>query len=78
MRIGGVREKIVAAKRSGIKRVILPKSNESDWFKLPEYLKEGIEVFFTESYSEIAKNLPIYLKFNKSLVFKDLIFQSIS
>lgn len=55
MRIGGVREKIVAAKRSGIKRVILPKSNESDWFKLPEYLKEDIEVFFTESYSEIAK-----------------------
>jgi len=55
MRIGGVREKIVAAKRSGIKRVILPKSNESDWFKLPEYLKEGIDVFFAEDYSEIAK-----------------------
>ena len=55
MRIGGVREKIVAAKRSGIKKVILPKSNESDWFKLPEYLKCGIEVFFTEDYSDIAK-----------------------
>ena len=55
MRIGGVREKIVAAKRSGIKRVILPKSNESDWFKLPDYLKEGIEVFFAEDYLEIAK-----------------------
>lgn len=55
MRIGGVREKIVAAKRSDIKRVILPKSNESDWFKLPDYLKEGLEVFFAEDYTEIAK-----------------------
>lgn len=55
MRIGGVREKVVAAKRSGIKRVILPKSNESDWFKLPDYLKEGLEVYFVEDYSEIAK-----------------------
>lgn len=55
MRIGGVREKVVAAKRSGIKRVILPLSNESDWSKLPDYLKEGIEVFFAEDYLEIAK-----------------------
>lgn len=55
MRIGGVREKIVAAKRSGIKTVILPKSNEADWFKLPDYLKEGIEVLFAENYEEVAK-----------------------
>lgn len=55
MRIGGVREKIVAANRSQIKRVILPKTNESDWFKLPDYLKEGIEIHFSEDYSDIAK-----------------------
>jgi Lon-like ATP-dependent protease len=55
MRIGGVREKVVAAKRSGIKTVILPKSNESDWFKLPDYLKEGLDVHFVEDFIEIAK-----------------------
>ena len=55
LRIGGVREKVIAAKRSGIKRVILPKSNESDWFKLPDYLKEGLEVYFVEDYFEVAK-----------------------
>lgn len=55
MRIGGVREKIVAAKRSGIKTVILPKSNESDWAKLPDFLKDGLEVHFAEDYVEIAK-----------------------
>lgn len=55
LRIGGVREKIVAANRSGIKRVILPKTNESDWFKLPDYLKVGIEIHFAEDYSDIAK-----------------------
>ena len=55
MRIGGVREKIVAAKRSGIKTIILPKSNESDWFKLPEYVKTGLEVFFADDYLDVAK-----------------------
>lgn len=55
MRIGGVREKIVAAKRSGIHRIILPKANESDWSKLPDYVKDGIEIHFCENYSEIAK-----------------------
>ena len=55
MKIGGVREKVVAAKRSGIKRVILPNSNQSDWFKLPDYLKEGLEIHFVDDYSDIAK-----------------------
>ncbi len=55
MKIGGVREKVVAAKRSGIKKIILPKSNENDWSQLPAYLKEGLDVFFVEDYESVAK-----------------------
>ncbi len=55
MKIGGVREKVVAAKRSGIKRVILPKANENDWTQLPEYLKEDLIVYFVDEYESVAK-----------------------
>ena len=55
MKIGGVREKVVAAKRSGIKCVILPSANESDWSQLPDYLKEGLQVHFVEDYEKVAR-----------------------
>ena len=55
MKIGGVREKIVAARRSGITRVILPKANESDWAQLPGFLRDGLQVYFVDDYGEVAK-----------------------
>ena len=42
--IGGLKEKILAAKRIGIKTVIIPKDNEIDIDEMPEYVKEGIEI----------------------------------
>ena len=42
--IGGLKEKILAAKRIGIKTVIVPKGNEVDIDEMPEYVKEGIEI----------------------------------
>ena len=42
--IGGLKEKILAAKRIGIKIVIVPKGNEVDIDEMPEYVKEGIEI----------------------------------
>lgn len=42
--IGGLKEKILAAKRIGIKTVIVPKDNEIDIDEMPEYVKEGIEI----------------------------------
>ena len=42
--IGGLKEKILAAKRIGIKTVIVPKDNEVDIDEMPEYVKEGIEI----------------------------------
>ncbi|KAJ4360243.1 ATP-dependent Lon protease pim1 [Didymosphaeria variabile] len=43
LRIGGLREKTVAARRAGATTVIFPADNMSDWLELPENIKEGIE-----------------------------------
>ncbi|KAI0478798.1 lon protease [Xylariaceae sp. FL0804] len=43
LRIGGLREKTVAARRAGCKMIIFPADNMSDWLELPENIKEGIE-----------------------------------
>ncbi|KAI0396337.1 lon protease [Xylariaceae sp. FL0594] len=43
LRIGGLREKAVAARRAGCKMIIFPEDNLSDWLELPENIKEGIE-----------------------------------
>jgi ATP-dependent Lon protease len=60
--IGGVREKLVAAKRSGLSRVLLPKANERDYDELPELVKEGIEVTFVEHLDEVLKEAGLVTK----------------
>ncbi|KAG9301933.1 hypothetical protein G9A89_020977 [Geosiphon pyriformis] len=42
LKIGGLREKTVAAKRSGVTTLIHPKANTSDWEELPDNVKEGL------------------------------------
>ena len=51
--IGGVKEKLVAAKRSGLTTIILPKGNLRDIDDLPKRVKEGIELHFVEHYDEV-------------------------
>ncbi|UCS21695.1 uncharacterized protein HLK63_J04279 [Nakaseomyces glabratus] len=57
LRIGGLREKVVAAKRSGAKTVIFPKDNLNDWEELPENVKEGMEPLAADWYDDIYKRL---------------------
>ncbi|MBA2482593.1 MAG: endopeptidase La [Planctomycetes bacterium] len=54
--IGGVREKLVAAKRSGLTRVLLPKANERDYDELPQLVRDGIEVTFVEHLDEVLRH----------------------
>ncbi|KAI9714630.1 MAG: ATP-dependent Lon protease pim1 [Candelaria pacifica] len=61
LRIGGLREKTVAARRAGAKTIIFPVDNTSDWLELPENIKEGIEGHPANWYSDIY-----------DIVFKDL------
>ena len=51
--IGGVKEKLVAAKRSGLKTIILPKGNLRDIDDLPKTVREGIDLHFVEHYDEV-------------------------
>lgn len=55
LKVGGIKVKIVAAKRSGISRVIIPKANMADWNELPDYLKKDLSVDFVSEYMEIFK-----------------------
>ncbi len=51
--IGGVKEKVVAARRAGLKVLIFPKENIPDWEELPDYITTGIDVHFVEHYDEV-------------------------
>lgn len=53
--IGGLKEKLIAARRSGVKVLIFPKDNQRDYDELPKYLKEGLKVHFVSNYDEIFK-----------------------
>ncbi|XP_051213521.1 lon protease homolog, mitochondrial [Lolium perenne] len=51
--IGGVKEKAIAARRSSIKTIIFPSANKRDFDELAPNVKEGLEVHFVDTYSEI-------------------------
>lgn len=51
--IGGVKEKLVAARRSGLKVLLFPKDNIRDYDELPEYIKKGLTIHFVEHYDEV-------------------------
>ncbi|SFH23116.1 ATP-dependent Lon protease [Modicisalibacter xianhensis] len=53
--VGGIREKVIAARRSDIFEVILPEANRRDYEELPDYLKEGVTVHFAQHYKDVAK-----------------------
>jgi ATP-dependent Lon protease len=55
MPIGGVKEKIIAAKRSNVKQVLLPAENKGDFEILPKHIKEGIEAHFVSTFEEVLK-----------------------
>jgi ATP-dependent Lon protease len=57
--IGGVKEKVLAARRAGIRRVLLPKANEKDLRDLPEEARREMEFLFAERVEDVlAATLP--------------------
>ena len=55
--IGGLREKTVAAKRNGIKTIIIPKANLRDLEEIPEHVKHGIEFIPVTNALEVMKRV---------------------
>eukprot|EP01118_Nematostelium_gracile_P012227 TRINITY_DN4434_c0_g1_i2.p1 TRINITY_DN4434_c0_g1~~TRINITY_DN4434_c0_g1_i2.p1 ORF type:complete len:125 (+),score=31.59 TRINITY_DN4434_c0_g1_i2:114-488(+) len=51
--VGGIKEKAMAANRSGLKRIIVPAANRADVEALPEQLKSNIQFHFVSHYREV-------------------------
>jgi ATP-dependent Lon protease len=58
--VGGIKEKILAAKRAGIKQIILPKQNEKDLQEVPERHRKGLKFYPVEHFDEV-----LYVAINK-------------
>ncbi|WP_372887741.1 endopeptidase La, partial [Shimia sp.] len=55
MPIGGLKEKLLAALRGGIKTVLIPEENEKDLAEIPDNVKEGLEIIPVKHVSEVLK-----------------------
>ena len=55
MPIGGLKEKLLAALRGGIKTVLIPEENEKDLAEIPDNVKEGLEIIPVTHVSEVLK-----------------------
>ena len=53
--IGGIREKLIAARRSKLNVLIFPEDNRRDYDELPAYLKKGLKVHFVTHYDDVFK-----------------------
>ncbi|PSF08163.1 endopeptidase La [Marinobacter fuscus] len=51
--VGGIREKVIAARRQKISNLILPEANRGDYEELPEYLKTGLTVNFAGHFNDV-------------------------
>ena len=56
MPVGGIKEKVIAAHRAGIRKVLLPKKNERDLKEVPEEVKAGLEIVFAETVEEALQH----------------------
>jgi ATP-dependent Lon protease len=54
--IGGVKEKVLAARRAGITRVILPRGNEKDLRELPDEVRSQMEFVFADRIDDVLRN----------------------
>ena len=53
--VGGIREKVIAARRAKIPELILPAANRGDYEELPAHIRKGLKVHFAGHYRDVAK-----------------------
>ena len=53
--VGGIREKLLAAKRQNLKNVILPEANQGDYLDVPAHIRKGIKVKFVDTFEALTK-----------------------
>ena len=52
--VGGIREKVIAARRAGIKELIMPHENRGDFDEIPDYIRKGLKVSFARTFGDVA------------------------
>lgn len=57
--IGGLKEKVIGAKKAGIKKVFIPNDNQKDLEELEENIKEDLTFILVNNYNEILKELKL-------------------
>jgi ATP-dependent Lon protease len=55
--VGGIREKVIAARRGKISELIIPDANRSDIYELPDYLRQGLSVHFAKTYKQVFEKV---------------------
>lgn len=53
LRVGGIKEKVLAAARSGLKEVILPELNRNDWLEVPAEIRQKMKAHFVRHISDL-------------------------
>lgn len=53
--VGGIKEKLIAARRSGMETVLLPEGNRKDYNDLPDFIKNGLTVRFMSDYQDVFR-----------------------
>ena len=73
--IGGLKEKLLAALRGGITKVLIPKDNEKDLEDVPDNVKQGLEIIPVETVDEVLAlaltELPVAVEWTPDMVGKD-------
>jgi len=60
--VGGIKEKVIAAKRAGIEAIILPKDNEKDLVEIPQHVRAGVTFKFVSTIDQALKHVFITRK----------------
>lgn len=63
LKVGGIKEKVIAARREGIQTLLLPRNNEADYVELKEYLRAGLTAHFVDHFDDVYR-----LAFEESMV----------
>uniref|UniRef100_A0A2K6VQS2 Lon protease homolog, mitochondrial n=1 Tax=Onchocerca volvulus TaxID=6282 RepID=A0A2K6VQS2_ONCVO len=51
--VGGIKEKVIAAKRAGVNCIILPEENRKDFSDLPDFIRKNVDIHFVSHYDQI-------------------------
>ena len=66
--VGGVKEKVLAAHRAGIRTIILPEENRKDLEEIPSHVQEDLKFRFVETMDEVAR-IALHEKRKREVVF---------